>query len=548
MIKNKLTLKLGTLLLTTFSTLSAFAVDPLNLIRTDYQYYDDDIRTIIQTRLDGANVDISPAFQLENINNLRGAIVNPAAVRANTAPTPHTSLIPLNLGGGHWVALAIKKNADNSVIAIYTDSVGTALNSQNAAKVAILRAELNAAGITDANIYDLQLHQQSGGVACGAFTAENLIAIANNDFSGLNADQIKAIIARNVGTDQAIRRQHFLSLYGNTNTTDITTLKPRSEVAANKFSSQNRTLTNSMNNVTKLLNDRLINASNFSAVAAGDDEPKFGVWVKGIMGVGSDEDGTNSTNSENKSSSKSSFRGIILGADAEIMEDLTVGLAFSRIDAKVKYKLQYVDTNKDKITNNIYSLYGSNYLTDDILLNASIAVGKVTVKSQDYLLSGGEIKQKGTLLSGSVATNYKLYSDEKMAATPRISINYNSFNLGGYERNSIKVLSNKQRSVDAGVGTDFAFMHRMGGMRVTPKVSLDYSRVVWSNGSKLTITNINGANIINKKVVVDKNIFKAGAGITVEATNNVEVSTGYEFSGQGKSTNHLGYAKLRLNF
>jgi hypothetical protein len=549
----KLSLKLGTLLLVLSSHVSTLATDPLDLIRLNYEYYDDDITAIWNARLANEiatnQVVVIPASPIAQVadNAYATAAILPNVQSIINGANNRTAIFPINTGG-HWVALAIQKNTGGNLTVVYIDSGGAALTSLNAAGLTELRNQLNAAnaGLGN-NIIDASFSQQTGP-ACGAFTAENGIVLAKNDLAGLTAEQVRALIAANVGSDKAVRRTHFLNLYGDVNTTDVTILKPRSEVAANRFSSQNRTLANGINNVTKILNDRVVNANNFSAVAAGENDPKFGVWVKGMMGVGSDEDGTNSTNSENTSSSHSSFKGVVIGGDAEVINDTTIGLAFSRIETKSKYKLLYIDTNQDKITHNIYSLYGSSYITDDIMINASVAAGKIKVKSEDYLLSGTEIKQSGNLLSGSLTTNYKLYSGTMMSATPRIGVNLNHLDLGGYQRNSIKVSNNKQRSVDAGIGTDVVFMRKIGSMRILPKVSLDYSRIVWSNGSKLNITNLNGTTIIDKKVVIDKNIFKVGAGLTIEATNNVEVSTGYEFSGQGNSTNHLGYAKFRFNF
>lgn len=540
MTKISLILRFSVLLLAICSHVNTFAhVNPINFLRSGYLYYDEDIRTILQTRLDARTTYVAPALPFESQALIRDIIRD----AANSIPNVgNAAVIPINFGNAHWAALAIKRNVDNSLRAIYTDSTGGALNGQGA-NAAQLTNQLQALGI---QITDLQLHQQFSGCACGAFTAENLIKLAENDLTGLTDDQIRALLA-NVNNDFTIRREHFLLLYTGDGVFDVNLLKPRSENAANKLKSQHQVTNNTIRQINGLIHDRLNGQNNFSAIAAGDESTKLGVWVKGIIGSGSDKDNVSNSDVQNALHSKSSFHGLILGADAEISEGLVLGAAFSQIESKAKYTLEGTPTNTDTVSNKIFTLYGSDAMSDDISLNANISFGNVVINTKDQTLAGNPRKQKGNLITGALIANYKLYSNGFIAVTPRVGSALNILTLNGYEADSIKVAKSKQRELELSAGTELSALYDTRYLRLIPKLSADYAHVVWRKGNNISIDNMIDQNIISQKFSTNKGTLKFGTGFTIE-TDTIEISNGYEYSVQGKNQNHMGYAKFRVNF
>ncbi len=540
MTKISLILRFSALLLAICLHGNAFAhVNPINFLRSGYLYYDEDIRTILQTRLDARTTYVAPALPFESQALIRDIIRD----AANSIPNVgNAAVIPINFGNAHWAALAIKRNANGSLRAIYTDSTGGALNGHGA-NATLLRNELQRLVI---QITDLQLHQQSDGSSCGAFTAENLIKIAELDLSGLTDNQIRNALA-SINNATAIRNSHFLLLYTGNEIFDVNLLKPRSENAANKLKSQHQVTNNTIRQINGLIHDRLNGQNHFSAIAAGDESTTFGVWVKGLIGSGSDKNTVNNSNVPNALHSKSAFHGLILGADAEISEGLILGAAFSQIESKAKYTLEGTPTNTDTVSNKVFTLYGSDYIDDDISLNGSMSFGNIVIKTKDQTLADSARKQKGNLVSASLVANYKLYSNEFIAVTPRVGSTLNTITLNGYEGNSIKISKSKQRELELSAGTELSALYNARYLRLMPKVSADYAHVAWNQGNNITIDNMIDQNIINQKSSTNKGTLKFGVGVKLE-TDNIEISNGYEYSAQGKNQNHMGYAKFRVNF
>jgi hypothetical protein len=539
MSKFNLIFNLGLLLIAICWHINTFAaVNPVNLLRSGYLYYDEDIRTVLQAKLDARSVYVAPALAFESQDLVRD-IVRDAA---NEVPNAgDAALIPINFGNAHWAALAIKRNADGSVKAIYNDSMGGPL-SAHGANATLLVTELQNRGI---QLLDLQLRQQSDGSSCGAFTTENLIKIAETDINGLNDNEIRNLLA-SINNASAIRQSHFLLLYRGDKIFDVETLKPRSKTTARNLASRHKILANGMDNINKLIHDRLADVGNFSAVAAGDNEPQYGAWVKGFIGSGVDKD-NNSADTSSILKNKTTFRGFIIGADTEISDGLTLGVAFSKIGSKSKSKLEDKAINTDTITSNVYSVYGSDYISDDLWLNGNISLGLVSINSKDQLLTGNSTKQKGSLVSGGLTANYKLYSNEYIAVTPRIGSTLNKFTLKGYEDHVIKIAQSKQQTLELSAGTEVASIYNTTYLRLIPKLSADYSYAVWRKGSKIAIDNMIDQNIIQQKISANKGAVKFGAGLTIE-TDSIEISNGYEYSTQGRNHNHMGYAKFRVNF
>ena len=238
---------------------------------------------------------------------------------------------------------------------------------------------------------------------------------------------------------------------------------------------------------------------------------------------------------------------MILGADAEISEGLILGAAFSQIESKAKYTLEGTPTNTDTVSNKVFTLYGSDYIDDDISLNGSMSFGNIVIKTKDQTLADSARKQKGNLVSASLVANYKLYSNEFIAVTPRVGSTLNTITLNGYEGNSIKISKSKQRELELSAGTELSALYNARYLRLMPKVSADYAHVAWNQGNNITIDNMIDQNIINQKSSTNKGTLKFGVGVKLE-TDNIEISNGYEYSAQGKNQNHMGYAKFRVNF
>lgn len=536
------------LLLSTAATISAFsyspaalaAVDPANLIQAGYWYHDDDIRAVLKSRLDQANSYVAPALPFESRDLLTGIVRN----AVNEARNKGTALIPVNFSNTHWAALVIKRTNAGALKIIYNDSFGSPIDGK--ANSRLLRDIIRQIDHT-IEIVDLQVCQQSDGSSCGAFTAENLIKIAELDVSNLSNDQLKELLTA-INDATSIRNSHFYILYEGEGIFDIEELKPKAQVIGNELENQNRQLLQGISNINSLIYDRLSNLNrSFAGLAAGDNSLNHGVWLQGFVGTAKDKGSISAGNSSNNTGSKSKLHGFLLGVDTKIDEDTTIGIAFGHSQNKAKQYLSNILTNTDTINSNIFTLYGSGHIDDNMSVNANIAYGKAFIKRKNNINQGDPSKQKGELLGGGAIGNYHLHSTQSIAVTPRVGISYMQAKLKGYRDGSVKIASSRNQEIEITGGVVANYFYDTDSFTIIPEISADYSHGIWQKGNKVKLSNLLDQTIITRKLSSSKGTFKLGTGLTV-AGDVIELGGGYQHNIQGKSRKHIGYMKLRINF
>ena len=147
-----------------------------------YWYADNDIRAVIKSRL-GDSVYVAPA--VPSNTELIKDVVAAALLEAQTGKP---ALIPVNLNNNHWTGIAIRRKLDGNIIVFYNDSFGTSVGGESSESGQYIAAIKKI--LPTAEIVDLRVHQQNDGSSCGAFTAENLIALAVRRFQKLSIDII----------------------------------------------------------------------------------------------------------------------------------------------------------------------------------------------------------------------------------------------------------------------------------------------------------------------------------------------------------------------
>lgn len=260
---------ISSILLSTYNNTTLAEVKPSDIIKPEYCYGDDDIREVLKNKLDETNNYIAPALPFER-HDLVNDIVQEAVTQAQSVGT---ALIPINFGNSHWASLAIKRTSTGDIKAIYNDSIGNPIrHKENSVLLEQILSNLNPA----VEIIDLQVHQQTDGSSCGAFTAESLIKIAEIDISNLSTDELRNLLAE-INDATALRKSHFLILGGHI---DLDVPKRKVEITASDLKSQANQIVRVTNNINSFANSRLnyLNiVSNIDALPSGDEVLKYGL-------------------------------------------------------------------------------------------------------------------------------------------------------------------------------------------------------------------------------------------------------------------------------
>jgi hypothetical protein len=253
---------------------------PINpqIANISYWYGDDDIRAVIKSRL-GDSVYIAPA-----VPNNSELIRDAAAAALLEAQAGKPALIPVNLNNNHWTGIAIRMKADGNIIVFYNDSFGTPVGgegSQSGQYIAAIKSILPTA-----EIVDLRVHQQNDGSSCGAFTAENLIALAGLNQVNLTPEAAKGLLA-NITDARTIRILQLGSLEAKI----ITATEIIEGSMAGKYAEAvSGVAFSDMANFAGATADRLthlylIDSGNIG-ISSGDEESDYGLWIKGSYGSG----------------------------------------------------------------------------------------------------------------------------------------------------------------------------------------------------------------------------------------------------------------------
>lgn len=331
-----------------------FAANP-QIANISYWYGDDDIRAVIKSRL-GDSVYIAPAVP-NNVELIRDV----AAAALLEAQAGKPALIPVNLNNNHWTGIAIRAKANGNIIVFYNDSFGTPIGGVGSESGQYIDAIKKI--LPMAEIVDLRVHQQNDGSSCGAFTAENLIALAGLSQVNLTPEAARELLGK-INDARTIRILQLGSLEAKI----IAASEIIAGSMAGKYAEAVSGVTFSdMANFAGATADRLthlylIDTGNIG-VSGGDEESSYRLWARGSYGSGIFKP-------QNSLAIKQKSTGGSIGFDGKMDDDTIIGIALNHNQTKLKPK-SAPETVVSNISNNagskfsgdirslIVSLYGS---------------------------------------------------------------------------------------------------------------------------------------------------------------------------------------------
>lgn len=503
-----------------------------------YWYDDQDIREVINNRL-GDRAYIAPA-----VPNSPALINDVASAALGEARLGKPALIPVNLNGSHWTAIAIRAKASGDIVVFYNDSFGSSVGGNASESGQYIEAIRRL--VPNAQIIDLQVHQQNDGSSCGAFTAENLIALSLLDETNLTPEVAREAL-RGITDAKAIRILQLNSLG-----TLYQKIVTSEELVNSKLTKSNIETTTKLAfsetaNLSSLFSNRLSHlylADNGSTgVSSGDDQLNYGVWVAGSIGNGLFK-------AKDSSKLKQKLAGGTVGFDGKIDEDTILGIALSSNISTLKPKALTSNNSHAKFSTNtrsiIGSLYGSIQADDQLVLNGNIAFGKLYGKTKyQSFLSQDSFKLKGELFGVNIGANYYI-PISSLVLVPSFASSYEGAKFAGIKQGNLNISKTNIQKFSITPALALTTVFEFGNLQLIPELSALYSNSPFVKSNKLIIKNASGQSFANNKISVAKDSYKLGASLTL-SSERIETSVGYERTGQSKYLGHVGYLKLRIN-
>lgn len=507
-----------------------------------YWYDDSDVRGVISNRL-GDRAYIAPAVPNSPL------LINDVAVAAlNEARLGKPALIPVNLNGNHWTAIAIRVKASGDIVVFYNDSFGSSVGGNTSESGQYIEAIRRI--VPNAQIIDLQVHQQNDGSSCGAFTAENLIALSILDQANLTAEEARAVLA-GITDAKAIRTLQLNSLsslyekiitnqeLANSKLTN-TNIEAMTELAFSETANLSSSLTNRLSHLHLADNEHF-------GISSGDDQLNYGAWVLGAIGKGLFKD-------KDFGKIKYNVGGATIGFDGKIDDDTTLGVALSYNINTLKPKAAHSNTDKNSHANFstntrsiISSLYGSVQADEQLVLNGNIAFGKLygKTKYQSFLSQDNSFKLKGELFGANIGANYYI-PISSLVLIPSLTGSYEGVKFAAIKQGNLTTGNIHVQKFSITPGLSLATIFEYDDFQLIPQVSASYSNSPLVKSKKLNLKNVSGRILSSNKISVAKDSYNLGASLIL-ASERTETSIGYERMGQSKYLGHTGYLKLRIN-
>ncbi|MFY9589163.1 autotransporter outer membrane beta-barrel domain-containing protein [Rickettsia endosymbiont of Halotydeus destructor] len=334
---------------------------------------------------------------------------------------------------------------------------------------------------------------------------------------------------------------------------------PSSDVANNTTVAITNTVLN--NAVGSSLNSRMNSLQATSqpiAVSSGEeDEAKFGVWATPFVG--------NSTQKmrNNINGNKANFSGATVGFDGMLRDDLVLGVAYTKADAKIKQKNDKIG-DSSKVKSNIYSIYGLyNLPTSNLFFQAigSYSDSKIKNYSQRYQpvarntivreIANGNYKSRG--FTGQIMAGYDYVAPQAFKLTPMIGLRYSKIKDSGYTETgtalqNLTVKGKNYNLVNGLAGVKVSKDINTGHMILIPEIygMLDYG---FKNKLPTPDARLQGMTVPYeaKRYKPVKTNFNIGAGITAKY-KMMEYGINYDTNIASKYFAQQGSLKIRVNF
>jgi Autotransporter beta-domain len=527
-----------------FAVLNSYTAEANSQIANISYWYDDsDIRNVIRNRL-GDSVYIAPA-----VPNNSELIRDSAAAALLEAQAGKPALIPVNLSNNHWTGIAIRRKLDGNIIVFYNDSFGTSVGGVSTQSGQYIEAIKKI--LPTSEIVDLQVHQQNDGSSCGAFTAENLIALAGLSQVNLTPEVARELLGK-INDARTIRILHLGSLQAKI----ITAAEIIAGSVAGKYvEAVSGVAFSDMSNVAGATADRLthlylIDTGNMG-VSGGDEESGYGLWTRGSYGSGIFKP-------QGSLQVKQKSTGVSIGFDGKLDDDTIIGIALNHNRTKLKPK-STSETVIANISNNtgsgfsgdirslIGNLYGSINMNERLVLGGEIRLGQVEAKVNYHSLINGNnrFKLKGELLGGSLVADY-YYPIAKLFLVPNLGISYETIRFKGKDQGNLKIekLAIRRPAITGGIAITGIF--QVGECQLIPEIKAAYEAGFSPKSNRLKIRNSGGLSLSDYRIPMSKDSYRLGASIGI-VYSRFEASAGYE---QARYRRYLGnsfYGKLRIN-
>ncbi|WP_347902013.1 autotransporter domain-containing protein [Pseudomonas purpurea] len=276
--------------------------------------------------------------------------------------------------------------------------------------------------------------------------------------------------------------------------------------------------------------------------SSGEAFKDTGVWVQSLYSDATQDlrDGVAGYNAYS--------RGVAVGADGKLNENVTLGLAYSFLNTDVNGKTG----NKTAVDSQAFTLYGGfeqgNYFVD-----GSLTYGKNDNESKRRI-AGTTAKgdYDSNLLGLNLAGGYTYHLNDEVLIEPRVAARYTMVDIDGYREKgssaALKIDDQRYEALELGAGLRVAGHYPLGQGTLVPQAKLmAYHDFAADKASSTSTFVVGDTPFITSGAKAARNSYEAGVG-TDYRLGAVTLGLNYDYVGKSGFDADTFTAKVRYDF
>lgn len=277
-------------------------------------------------------------------------------------------------------------------------------------------------------------------------------------------------------------------------------------------------------------------------LSSGDAFTETGVWVQTLYSDANQglRDGITGYNAYS--------RGIAVGADGKLNEQVTLGLAYSFLNTDVNSD----NGNTTEVDGHAFTLYGG-FEQGNYFIDGSLTYG---INDNDSERNIASTTAKGNydsnLLGVNLVGGYSYHISNELLIEPRVAARYSMVDIDGFSEKgssaALKVKDQRYEVLDLGAGVRVAANYPLGQGTIEPQAKLmAYHDFAADQASSTSTFVLGGTPFATSGAKPARNSYEAGVGVDYRL-GAMTVGASYDYLGKSDFNADTFTAKVRYDF
>lgn len=258
---------------------------------------------------------------------------------------------------------------------------------------------------------------------------------------------------------------------------------------------------------------------------------------------------------------KADSRGITVGADTVVADNLRIGLAvgYANTDLDGKDASLGDSSEIDSYQATLYASYnpapwfvdvqlGYGFNQNDQTRKFAVTQASSGFSSIENLTADYDSSSYRARIGGGLT---KTFSGVEL--TPNLFVQYTYSETDSYKEtgsNGVNMSASDTTSVLGGIGLKLAYPVAIEGGRLIPEVRIGYTREFNDDAPSTPFSMVNLPELTStiRGAKPSQNIYNVGLGLTFLSNDKLSLSGNYDYQGTDSSDGHVGYLRLKYKF